>query len=180
MFDSIIEYLKNPSVRNVAILISVIVIFRVFFNYSENFTSQENADSALVLEKNMSQEDIPIQPTYFDSDVRSIMSGSGFIPQHDISGPFGMEPNVNNYGIIDGLDDGQGGSLGLHHNLVSPACCSEQWPVPFKLKEDKFICNNKDKFVPSPFMGNNAWQNSGCLCMPSSTAKFLSDRGGNA
>lgn len=143
-----------------------------------------NVDAAsqagsVVMEKRMSDEEIPIKPTFVDGDVRSLMSGSGFMPPNDVIPAWGM--NVDSkYGIVDGLDDGAGGSLGLHFTMTSPACCADQWPVPFKLPYDKFICENKEKFALNPHMGNNSWQNSGCVCMPKKTHEFLVNRGGNA
>lgn len=135
--------------------------------------------SPVVMEKRMSDEEIPIKPAYVDADVRSLMSGSGFIPPHDVIPAWGM--NVDSkVGIVDGLDDGAGGSLGLHYSLTSPACCADQWPVPFKLPYDKFVCENKYKFALNPHVGNNSWQNSGCVCMPKKTHEFLVNRGGNA
>ena len=38
---------------------------------------------------------------------------------------------------------------------------------------------NKDKYVPSNIMCNNAYQDSGCLCLTKEQAGFLSNRGGN-
>lgn len=175
-----LDFLQDRSTRNVILLVAVIVLYYVFVGRKHEGFSVSEADSKLVLEKRMSEEEIPIKPAYVDADVRTLMAGSGFIPQHQIDGPFDMESNVNKYGIVDGLDDGAGGSLGLNYNLVSPACCSEQWPTPFKLAHDKFVCENKDQFVPSPYMGNNAWQNSGCVCMTKSQGEFLTNRGGNA
>jgi hypothetical protein len=178
-------FLQDPATRNIVIVIGVIVLFHLLIgSKKEGFASEEKAmqegDSVLVLEKNMKQEEIPIKPTYVNTDVRSLMSGSGFIPQEQISGPWSMEDNTNKYGIIDGLDDGANGSLGLHFAMMSPSCCSEQYPPSFPLKTDKFICNNKDKFGPSPFIGNNAWQDSGCVCTSTAFLKHMSERGGNA
>lgn len=78
------------------------------------------------------------------------------------------------------LDDGAGSTLGLHHNLCSKSCCSDQWPVPFKLKDDPLVCNNKHMFVKSPYMCNNPYQDSGCLCLTTTQAENLYSRGANA
>ena len=118
--------MQDPANRNILIVIGIIVVYHLFVgSKKEGFASEEKArqegDSVLVLEKNMSQEEIPIKPTYVDTDVRALMSGSGFVVQNEIAGPFGMESDVNKYGIIDGLDDGAGGSLGLNYALTSPS-----------------------------------------------------------
>jgi hypothetical protein len=78
------------------------------------------------------------------------------------------------------LDDGSNGNSGLHTNLCSPSCCSSQYPLPFKLKYDRAVCQNKDKFVPNNYMCNNSWQDSGCLCLTKKQSTFLHNRGGNA
>lgn len=77
------------------------------------------------------------------------------------------------------LDDGADGKMSIQHNLCSRSCCSEQYPPPFKLKYDSYVCKNKDKFVPSQVMCNNTFQDSGCLCMTKEQAEFLTSRGGN-
>ena len=65
-------------------------------------------------------------------------------------------------------------------NDRSPACCSPQYPVPFKLKVDKQILKDSKEFVPNPYMGNNNWMNAGCTCMKKVNASKLAKRGGNA
>jgi len=37
----------------------------------------------------------------------------------------------------------------------------------------------KGEFVPSPYSCNNAWQDSGCVCMTKNQKDFLASRGGN-
>lgn len=202
-----LDFIKNLDTQTIIVIVVAIIAIYLMFREKtsvakEGFSAEEvmipvgveqvsvsapvigNTDIAnqagtMVMEKRMSDEEIPIKPAYVDADVRSLMAGSGFIPPHDVIPAWGM--NVDSkVGIVDGLDDGAGGSLGLHYNLTSPACCSEQWPVPFKLPYDKFICENKDKYVPNPHVGNNSWQNAGCVCMPKKTHEFLVNRGGNA
>lgn len=77
------------------------------------------------------------------------------------------------------LDDGANGRMSIQHNLCSPSCCSEQYPTPFKMKYDPYVCQNKDKFIPSQIMCNNAFQDSGCLCLTKDQAQFMYNRGGN-
>lgn len=78
------------------------------------------------------------------------------------------------------LDDGGNGNLGLQYNMCSKSCCSSQWPTPFSLPTDPLICNNKDKFMPSPYYCNNGWQDSGCLCLTKPQYANLMNRGNNA
>lgn len=124
----------------------------------------------------MHVEEIPIKPTFVNKDTRTIMSGSGFVLQKEVVPAWGFE----SYGANDALDDGAGGNLGLTYNLCSPSCCSDQWPVPHKLPVDKFICDNKEEYVPNSYTCSNQWQNSGCLCMTKKQGEFMHNRGGNA
>jgi len=77
------------------------------------------------------------------------------------------------------LDDGAGGEMSIENNLCSKSCCSEQWPTPFKMKYDPYVCQNKDQFVPSNYFCNNTFQDSGCLCLTKKQAQSLYNRGGN-
>ena len=108
----------------------------------------------------------------------SIMDGPGFE-----SGPTDI-PQSQTYDHIPAnyyfLDDGAGGSDTVINNLCSKSCCSDSdWPTPFKQKYDPYVCGNKDKFVPSNYMCNNAFQDSGCLCMTKKQNDFLANRGNN-
>jgi len=77
------------------------------------------------------------------------------------------------------LDDGAEGKMSVQHNLCSKSCCSSQYPVPFAIESDKEVCANKDNYIPSRIMCNNAFQDAGCLCMTDEQGKFLQSRGGN-
>ena len=77
------------------------------------------------------------------------------------------------------LDDGAGGKMSIQHNLASKSCCAEQYPTPFKLKKDPYVCANKDKFVVSNVMANTAFSDSGCSCVTKDQAHFIYNRGGN-
>lgn len=175
------ESLQDRSVQKYLALVVLLIVayYLIAANKKENFNSEESP-TIVPLEVRQSEQEIPIGSPYVNNDVRSRMSGSGFIPQKDVIPAWGMNVDTNKYGIVDGLDDGEGGSLGLNYNLCSKSCCSEQWPTPFKLPYDKFICGNKDKFMPSPYMCNNAWQDSGCVCLTKKQSNFLTERGTNA
>lgn len=77
------------------------------------------------------------------------------------------------------LDDGSGGEMSIQNNLCSKSCCSEQWPTPFKMKYDPYVCKNKSEFVPSNTFCNNSFQDAGCLCLSKKQSQFLYNRGGN-
>jgi hypothetical protein len=126
----------------------------------------------------LKQPDLQIKPTFFDAGSGVIMSGQEFIPTQFLSPWYkAYTGNVKNQYL---LDDGAGGSAGLQFNMCSKSCCSEQYPLPFKMPVDSAICNSKDKFVPNNYTCNNAWQDSGCVCMTEEQADFIGSRGGNA
>jgi len=113
-----------------------------------------------------------------DDIKKYIMTGSGFIePTFD---PFEKLPIKVPPPDSYLLDDGASGTMGLHTNLCSKSCCSEQYPLPFKMRHEPSVCKNKNNFVPSNLMCNNAWQDVGCLCLTKDQASFLATRGGNS
>lgn len=142
----------------------------MLLNASEGFESQTEVS-------NMEQENQNIvteQPVEVDN-VGSF--DSSYMQEMNI--PIG----ISDSDIPDNLyflDDGANGEMGLHNNLCSKSCCSDQYPTPFKLNPDKSVCENKGEFVPNNIMCNNAYQDSGCLCLTKKQAKFLGNRGGNA
>lgn len=77
------------------------------------------------------------------------------------------------------LDDGAGGEMSIQNNLCSKSCCSEQWPTPFKMKYDPYVCQNKSEFVPSNTFCSNSFQDAGCLCLSKKQNQFIYNRGGN-
>lgn len=124
------------------------------------------------------QPEIPVKPTFFDAGSGVVMSGPEFIPSQYLSPWYqAYTGNLKNYYL---LDDGKGGQAGLQFNQCSKACCSEQWPLPFKMPVDSAVCANKDEYVPNNYTCNNAWQDSGCVCMTKDQAEHIGSRGGNA
>jgi hypothetical protein len=124
------------------------------------------------------QGDPVIVPPVYDPISKSVMSGIG-IQRPKLESPWGSIYNKSKLQSKYYLDDGAKGTAGLNFNLCSKSCCSQQWPTPFKLKHDPILCANKDKFVPTNYMCNNAWQDSGCVCMRKKQGTHLNDRGGN-
>lgn len=78
------------------------------------------------------------------------------------------------------LDDGQSGEGALTSNLCSKSCCAPQWPLPFKMQDDAFVCANKDNLVSSNYACNSTFQNAGCMCLTKNQAMNITTRGGNA
>ena len=130
-------------------------------------------------------DDLKILPNFVDTTTSSVMDGVKLIPQKSVDAwqdVYMNSDNDNSFMIDLGGDDkatnkDQGSG---RFNDRSPACCSPQYPVPFKLKVDKQILKDSKEFVPNPYMGNNNWMNAGCTCMKKVHASKLAKRGGNA
>lgn len=94
-----------------------------------------------------------------------------------------VEPLEMDYGNakleVNKLDDGLKGKGSLVYSQCSQSCCTPQYPVPFKLKENKNVCKNLNNFVPTSYKCNNSYENSGCVCMTKEQSEYLSSRGGN-
>lgn len=127
------------------------------------------------------QDDVEIiQPPLYNAYDDTIQSGSLFIPQPEYYNTQGEKiilGDVNQPGSSGPTDIGDNG---LNFNLCSKSCCSDQWPVPFKMPVDKMTCGNTDEFVPSNYFCNNGWQDSGCLCLKKDQADFVNSRGQNS
>lgn len=153
-------------------------------------TESVKPDTELVEAVNESElegksDDLTILPKFVDTTTSSVMDGVKLIPQKSVNAwqdVYMNSDNDNSFMIDLGGDDkatnkDQGSG---RFNDRSPACCSPQYPVPFKLKVDKQILKDSKEFVPNPYMGNNNWMNAGCTCMKKVNASKLAKRGGNA
>ena len=153
-------------------------------------TESVKPDTELVEAVNESElegksDDLTILPKFVDTTTSSVMDGVKLIPQKSVDAwqdVYMNSDNDNSFMIDLGGDDkatnkDQGSG---RFNDRSPACCSPQYPVPFKLKVDKQILKDSKEFVPNPYMGNNNWMNAGCTCMKKGNASKLAKRGGNA
>lgn len=162
-------------------LVIIIVMALIYRNKNKTVEKLENVEmtaSESVIETDVKQEETPIKPTMFDAGSGSIMSGPEFIPSQFLSPWYqAYTGNLKNYYL---LDDGEGGSAGLQFNMCSKSCCGDQYPTPFKTEVDSEVCNSKSEFVPNNYTCNNAWNDSGCVCMTKKQANFIGSRGGNA
>ena len=145
----------------VAVLVLALVYYLISSPNSESFTSNE--------------QEVKVPPIY-DRLTGSVVTGSEFLGVPDEVAPaWGTS-----FGEVDKLQDGGNGMFGLNYAMCSKSCCSPQYPPQgFELDKDVVVDELKDNFVPSQYVCNNAWQDSGCVCMTKKENGFLSSRGGN-
>jgi hypothetical protein len=130
----------------------------------------------------MKDANIDIPPRLYDRQTGLITDASQFVTlPNEIVPAWGLEQDnsLNNYGLVDKLDDGNSGLMGLNYNMCSKSCCSKQYPTPFTQDVDVVAESNSDNFTPSQYTCNNAWQNTGCVCMTKKQKEFLASRGNN-
>jgi hypothetical protein len=145
-----------------AFLVLVVVYYLITVPKEENFESSEK------------QTEVKI-PALYNRETGQVVSGSEFLGVPDeVATAWGAS-----YGTNENLDDGSDGIYGLNYSMCSKSCCSPQYPPPFELDKDVVVDKMKGDFVPSSYNCNNAWQDSGCVCMTKNQNDFLSSRGGN-
>lgn len=118
-------------------------------------------------------------PRSFQPVISEQAEDDGFIPLPK-EAEYPWSKNTGNYGETDMLDDGDNGNMSLQYNLCSKSCCSSQYPPPFSITPDDYVLLSNKDYVPSNMTCNNAWQDSGCLCLTKEQALFLNSRGSNA
>ena len=164
---------------SIIIIVLIVVIWMVCPRNLEMFDGN-NADNAVLSGKNTNGVSI-------DAQTSAMMNGPGF-EQSVIDGVNGMgdvvasEGNFTSNAIPSNyyyLDDGNNGETTIMNNLFSPSCCAGQWPTPFNQKANPYVCQNKSKFVPSNYFGNNTFNDSGCLCATTDQMKQMYNRYGN-
>jgi hypothetical protein len=156
-------YLQNENIYIILIIIFIIIIVIIFF-----FSNKERYTNS-TMEVNSKYQKSP-KMVY---DTTTLMD-QDYIPPTIIYPPWSANPS--SFNKLSGEDSTY---MMTHYNQVSKACCSPQFPVPFALDSDVNILNQKKDFALSPYFGNNASQNSGCLCITNKQKDFLVNRGGN-
>lgn len=166
--------MKNKIFSQIVILMNyivviIIVLIVIYFSmpggnmFDENFTNEGGNVT---------------NPRIYETEMNKQIDSSPFVGLPDtVISPWAKNPNE--YGKVDGLDDGMNANAGLNYNLCSKSCCSQQYPVPFSLGTDPLVCGSEDEFVPTSYTCNNGWQDTGCLCMTKDQALFLNKRGNN-
>lgn len=171
---------KKQVLTFIIVTISIVVLIWIIFPYIRSYwKGMDVVDRPEMFNENAMghPEKQPTELPFVGTKVGSLINGPGneVGETGEIYQPAtAMIPS--NYYF---LDDGDDGRKSIQHNLCSKSCCVDQWPTPFKMKHDPYVCQNKDKFVPSRIMCNNNFQDAGCLCLTKEQAKFIYNRGGN-
>lgn len=159
----------DKTTTKVLIVVAIVVVVLLFVNSKrEKFQSEGNANP----------NGLTYLPKLYEPHLSIITSASEFVGLPDKVLPPWAE-NQNGYGEAMLLDDGAMGNAGFSYNLCSKSCCSPQWPSSFPMPKDDLVAKSEDKFVLNSYTCNNAWQDSGCLCLTEKQADFLANRGGN-
>ena len=169
---------KDKYVRLILACIVIVVCIWLYQKYTRPQSTENFVQNASVMSN---------EPVYMDEDTGSIMTSPDFIPSdivpawgspvRDAHVKFDDAEFGDKFGSIDSAT--QIGNNSMEFNLCSKSCCSDQYPVPFGLPTDPQVCANKDKFTPSNYMCNNAWNDSGCLCMTKKQSHYINEHGGN-
>ena len=167
-------------------LVIVVVLAVVYFVYKQTEHLDSN-DVVIVNKPNENQDATELKqpepqhgPILYDRKTGVVTAASEFIGlPNEIMPPWGNE-SIPNYGNVDRLDDGYNGAAGLNYNMCSKSCCGPQYPPPFELEQDALVEKMKDKFVPNNYSCNNAWNDTGCVCMTKKQHDYIQSRGGNA
>lgn len=174
----------SGAIKLLLIIVLIALVIWILYPYFTTNVSPEKFKQDIKMIPNnpmaYQQQDITIQPSSYDVDTDIIQSGTGFIPQKNYFTPWGTIIQVKD--MVDGsqvLSESAVTDYTMNSNQCSIACCSDQWPVPFKMPVDKTLCESNDEFVPTSYFCNNGWQNSGCLCMTKQQSEFLNARGSN-
>ena len=114
----------------------------------------------------------------YDSETKSVMTGSEFMKNTGINTPYWIAPAWNpsahgpsSKGKINPED--YENDPRMLYNKCSISCCSPQYPTPFQGDPDPFVCdkNGNNKYVASNYMCQNNAGGTGCLCMTPKQAK---------
>jgi hypothetical protein len=142
--------------------IVLVIVYYLLSDPRENFESSSQSAEVKV-------------PALYNRETGQVVSGSDFLGVPDeVATAWGAS-----YGTNDKLDDGNDGIYGLNYAMCSKSCCGPQYPPPFEVDKDVVVDKMKGDFVPNSYKCNNAWQDSGCVCMTKNQKDFLSSRGGN-
>ena len=108
----------------------------------------------------------------YDNTRESIMTGTQFMEDTGIVAPLWIppawDPNVMGPSSKGELVPGDfENDPRMLYNKCSLSCCGAQYPLPFKIDDDKFAFdkNGKRKFLTSDYTCTNNTGGTGCLCL---------------
>lgn len=131
------------------------------------------------------QEDITIIPKFYDAESNTMMDSAKMVNGIPMYSPWRkaiFSSNMDSSYMISLSDDPNSNQDegSMRFTRRSPACCSAQYPLPFKLNVPKEIYENKDGIVDNYYMGNSAQDGAGCACANKYDIEQLATRGKNA
>ena len=131
------------------------------------------------------QEDITIIPKFYDAESNTMMDSAKMVNGIPMYSPWRkaiFSSNMDSSYMISLSDDPNSNQDegSMRFTRRSPACCSAQYPLPFKLNVSKEIYENKDGLVDNYYMGNSAQDGAGCACANKYDIEQLATRGKNA
>lgn len=174
----------SDAIKILLVVVIVALVIWIIYPYFKTENFKQDIKIVSNFPTDYKEKEIPvIRPPSYDADTMAIQAGADFIPQKHYFTPWGTMVQVGDFSTADGtpaLSSDSVTDYTMNFNQCSPACCSDQWPVPFKIPTDKMLCNSEDVFVPTSYFCNNGWQNSGCLCMTKQQSDFLQTRGNNS
>ena len=175
---------KLNNVQKILVIFVIVAVVYILYKHTENLDDKSevkitNTPNNKQDATELKHKDVPTPVMLYDRNTGIVTAASEFVGLPDEIQPANGSEFVSNYGRVDRLDDGYNGDMGLNYNMCSKSCCSQQYPPPFELEKDVMVEKMKDKFVPNNYMCNNAWNNSGCVCMTSKQRDYIEGRGGN-
>ena len=166
----------------IIVVLLIIVIIYLSVKVGEKFETVYQPSVLQVDNTQTKYGDVAVPTRLYDRRTGVVTDASQFVTlPNEIIPAWGLEQDesLNNYGLVDKLDDGNDGLMGLNYNMCSKSCCSKQYPTPFTQDVDVVAESMSDKFTPSQYTCNNAWQDTGCVCMTKNQKSFLASRGNN-
>jgi len=131
------------------------------------------------------QEEITIIPKFYDAESNTMMDSAKMVNGIPMYSPWRkaiFSSNMDSSYMISLSDDPNSNQDegSMRFTRRSPACCSAQYPLPFKLNVSQEIYENKDGLVDNYYMGNSAQDGAGCACANKYDIEQLATRGKNA
>ena len=161
----------------VAVIVVASILLFIWRRFREGFEGMEPVAEPVAVPVTMPAMAEPVATPSVNVAVGTIMDGPGMEPTGVMTGAFSNAVPDNYYMLSDGSANN---AFSVQNNVCSKSCCSESWPTPFKQKTDPYVCAalKNEELVSSRMFCNNAFNDSGCMCLTKNQARFLYTRGG--